>query len=86
MLAREVLYLRGTSLQRGTEWDVMVDLFMYREITDKKKADVDEEEDDGQDGEEQAEEQLKDVKQTGDEDDEEDEEEEEERWANKDQS
>jgi small subunit ribosomal protein SAe len=86
MLAREVLYLRGTSLQRGTEWDVMVDLFMYREITDKKKADADEDEDEAQDGEEQAEEQLKDVRQDGGEEDEDDEDEEENAWANKEQS
>lgn len=38
MLAREVLYLRGSdSFKRGQEWAIMVDLFMYREISEKKK-------------------------------------------------
>ena len=39
MLAREVLYLRGSeSFKRGQEWSIIVDLFMYREIDNKKKA------------------------------------------------
>jgi len=42
MLAREVLYLRGTA-QRGQEWHVMVDLFMYREIDNKAKKGADDE-------------------------------------------
>merc|ERR1712072_345243 len=45
LLAREVLYLKGI-LQRGTDWEVMVDLFMFRNITELKKAADDEEEGD----------------------------------------
>ena len=38
LLAREVKMLKG-DIGRSDEWDIMVDLFMYREIDDKKKAD-----------------------------------------------
>ena len=43
LLAREVLYLRSDSFKRGQEWNIMVDLFMYREIAEKKKGAEEEE-------------------------------------------
>jgi len=36
LLAREILYMRKV-LQRGTAWDVMPDLFFYREEAEKEK-------------------------------------------------
>ncbi len=53
MLAREVLYLRG-ELDRSKEWDVMVDLFMFREFDDKKPVAADDEDADGAPEEEEA--------------------------------
>lgn len=37
LLCREVLYLRNTPIQRGTAWDVMVDLFFYRDPEEQEK-------------------------------------------------
>ena len=44
MLAREVLRLRGTIANRETEWDMMVDLYFYRdpEAEENKEAAADE--------------------------------------------
>ena len=42
LLAREVLMLRG-QIERDAEWEVIVDLFMFREISDEKKGDEEEE-------------------------------------------
>jgi small subunit ribosomal protein SAe len=41
LLAREVLYLRNTpGLVRGSPWDVMVDLFFYRDPEQEEKEEV----------------------------------------------
>ena len=42
LLAREVLFIRG-DLQRSEGWDVMIDLFMYRDINDTRNQEAKEE-------------------------------------------
>merc|ERR1711879_988072 len=42
MLAREVLRLRG-ALERNTEWDVMIDMFIYRNPEDQEKEEAEQE-------------------------------------------
>jgi small subunit ribosomal protein SAe len=50
LLAREVKYVRG-EIERGQPWDVMVDLFMHRTITEQKKS-IDDVEDAAEEAEE----------------------------------
>lgn len=52
LLCRETKMLRG-EIPRGVDWDVMVDLFMFRAISDNKKVEK-EEEDSGPDDNEGA--------------------------------
>jgi len=53
LLAREVKMLRN-EIPRGEDWDIMVDLFMFRTITEVKKSDGDEEEADDDEAEAEA--------------------------------
>jgi small subunit ribosomal protein SAe len=84
LLAREVLYLRG-ELDRNEEWDVMVDLFMQRDVDDKKKVaakeEAEEEEGEAGEGDAAVGDTMKKF-QDQEEDEDEDEEEQEAGWAN----
>ncbi len=88
MLCREVRYLKG-ELSREEDWDVMVDLFMYRDF-EEKDADkdgedgADEEGDDEDEGDDKVHDTMKKFeKGEGEDDDEEEgEEEEDEGWKN----
>jgi len=72
LLARECLMLRG-QLKRDEEWEIMVDLFMFREFDDKKKIEAGDaaEATPAADGEEEANDTLKKLKDGDDDEDEE---------------
>jgi small subunit ribosomal protein SAe len=80
LLAREVKFIRG-DIQRSEGWDIMIDLFMYRDINEKNNAIQAEEAvaNDDNDGDDD-----KEAKELGnDEEGDDDDEEEGEAWANK---
>jgi len=79
MLAREVLQLRG-EIEREKDWDLMVDLFMYRD-PEAKKAQAAEEEAPEEEAAEEVDQAVGQTMKTFDNDDAEDDEEENENWG-----
>jgi len=79
MLAREVLQLRG-EIEREKDWDLMVDLFMYRD-PEAKKAQAADEEPAEEEAAEEVDQAVGQTMKTFDNDDAEDDEEENENWG-----